>query len=710
MSFPTSIGYNQATGGLGRSGVQSQMLGVKHNAFVAILGLVVVAQVALGSAAACPVFRDSLNGAQSVADSGGVIFGSPDFVVGVNMDAVEFDGASHIRYADDAFDATRGTVSLWIAKTSASTFGGILQLGSLGSPNSLGLFYNNGSDLFFEVRTASNDVALITVPDALAGGGFVHVVATWDSRGAEVVGKLFIDGRYKDYLIAPGTVSPETGTLELGTAGTYPWYGDGAVIVDELAFSSHPFLDSEVYAEYVYSSNRFDRWPSDRPASQGPVRVVGKTLWVQGQPFQVKGVGYQPVPVGQDVSSANLDALYTDPCILARDLPLLRELGVNTVRFWSELPDSDLLLDAMYHDGVDPIYGIMGFWVPSYPGVDYSDPVFADDLEQAFRAYVARFKDHPAVLAWGIGNENNLSYDGDLADWYALANRLAAAAHDVEGATYHPTMIINGGMLDFADVAVGSDDVSLADVDLWGHNAYFGFQNHCYFDYYEALTAKPLILTEFGVDAYDMNSGDVDLVSHETWLINQWRQARVRTVGGTVMAYSDEWWKAGDPSTHDDGGYISDQQPDGYSNEEWWGLVSVQSVPGSCDQVTPRPAFYALRDDFARAAGDFDGDGDVDANDRVAFESCFTGAGGGPLDYVCDPGDLDRDRDVDCADFVRFTEAWTESTPPDYLAACAGVIPAASTWGLVVMMLLLLVAAALVLHRPYRWSSTHSPE
>ena len=38
------------------------------------------------------------------------------------------------------------------------------------------------------------------------------------------------------------------------------------------------------------------------------------------------------------------------------------------------------------------------------------------------------------------------------------------------------------------------------------------------------------------------------------------------------MAYSDEWWKAGNPDTHDPGGYHTDAHPDGYSNEEWWGI------------------------------------------------------------------------------------------------------------------------------------------
>ncbi len=42
---------------------------------------------------------------------------------------------------------------------------------------------------------------------------------------------------------------------------------------------------------------------------------------------------------------------------------------------------------------------------------------------------------------------------------------------------------------------------------MWGHNAYFGYDTHCYFEYYDRVTAKPLVVTEYGIDAYDMTVG-----------------------------------------------------------------------------------------------------------------------------------------------------------------------------------------------------------
>jgi hypothetical protein len=96
--------------------------------------------------------------------------------------------------------------------------------------------------------------------------------------------------------------------------------------------------------------------------------------------------------------------------------------------------------------------------------------------------------------------------------------------------------------------------------------------------------------------------------------------------------------------------------------------------------------------------GDFDDDEDVDENDAITFESCFTGPDGGPVGETCLPGDFDVDGDVDCADWEQFRlVAWTEGSPYPHLAVCQGQIPVTSTWGLVVLSLLLLTGGTVVL-------------
>ncbi len=104
---------------------------------------------------------------------------------------------------------------------------------------------------------------------------------------------------------------------------------------------------------------------------------------------------------------------------------------------------------------------------------------------------------------------------------------------------------------------------------------------------------------------------------------------------------------------------------------------------------------------LASERGDADRDGDVDAADRAAFETCFTGEDGGPVDFGCERLDMDGDGDIGCEDWALFVQSWTEAEPPAPPAACAasGSVPTVSQWGLVVMALTLLCVATLMLLR-----------
>jgi len=70
--------------------------------------------------------------------------------------------------------------------------------------------------------------------------------------------------------------------------------------------------------------------------------------------------------------------------------------------------------------------------------------------------------------------------------------------------------------------------------------------------------------------------------------------------------------------------------------------------------------------------GDFDGDNDIDDDDFAAFEPCFTGPDGGPLDALCAPGDFDGDGDIDCEDWEQLVAAWTGAGDPPSFAPCKG--------------------------------------
>jgi hypothetical protein len=620
--------------------------------FAVSLFLVPPAANATGS---CALFYDGLDNAASIAENGGIVSGTLHFDPGVNGQAADFGGQAIVTYWGDLYRSLTGAVSFWVRKSSADAEGGILQIGTLGQPNSMGVFYVNQTDLIFEIRNNASEVAATWAPGALSQSGWTHVVAIWNQRAEGCDTWLFVNGFFKSYDFLPGSLLHNANWLQLGYTG---YYGYGACLLDEIRVFDRIVSDDEAYAELVFSSNRFHKQPTVKPVSTGLVQLIGGQIYVDGRRFEAKGVGYQPVPIGANISREILDFIYTDPIIIARDMTLLRGMNVNTIRTWSQVPDATLL-DACYNGGNQSIRVVMGYWVPLDPGVDYSNPATIVSIKAEFQSYVARFKHHPAVLAWGIGNENNLAYAGDIADWYALADQLAQVAYLEEGAGYHPAMVVNGGMRHFADTQLGSDDASLPFVDMWGHNAYPGENWRCYFDYYDRLSAKPLLLTEFGIDALDNRVGaEYQLVQAE-YVTAQWRGLRRHSIGGTVMAYSDEWWKAGAPWSHDPGGYGTHFHPDGYSNEEWWGLVAVQDNGSGPDIMVPRAVYGALGQEYAIVPGDCDCDGRIDGADIRAFVLALINPSGYCLAYpACHLRNADANGDgvVNAADVGPFRE------------------------------------------------------
>ena len=541
-------------------------------------------------------FHDSLNGVSSIVENNGVIYGNLAFVSGMKGNSAKFNGNNtYVEYPNTLFNAESGSITLWFRKNSSDTAGGVFQIGQLGTPNSIGLFYNYNTGIYFEIRNSST-YAITYKLNTLSQSEFVHIAISWDKRGNEYHIKLFINGEFIDGNILLGSFALNQGCMELGRVGYYG-YGDGTI--DELRFFDWALSDPEVYAEYVHSSSRYVQQKTGKPVSTGKVKLINKALIVNNVPFKVKGVGYQPIPVGFDNNQTTHNTIYTDPAIIQRDLVLLRNMNVNTVRLWGKLQGTTLL-DALYNNGNKPIYAILGFEIPV--NADYTDSTFITSMESEFKSYVNKFKGHEAVLAWGIGNENNLHYKGSVSDWFLLANRLAKVAYEAEEPDYHPTILINGYMLYFGNKELYSDDASLNYVDMWGHNSYTGFEFHSYFKYYDAISAKPLVITEFGIDSFDNNNTIEYQDIHRDWVVHQWRQVEKACTGGTLMEYNDEWWKAGNIWTHDQGGYYTDVQPDGYSNEEWWGIMAIQDNGSGPDIMVPRLVYDALKLEFNRSS------------------------------------------------------------------------------------------------------------
>lgn len=324
--------------------------------------------------------------------------------------------------------------------------------------------------------------------------------------------------------------------------------------------------------------------PEVKPAGRGVFRVLQRRLEqdfnADGMydPFLVKGVAFSPTLIG---------TASTDFKTIDRSMRYLDTLNANTLRTYSGA--DGYLLDRADEHG---IHLIVSFWVDA--SYNLASARAREEIIRNFAAMVRSLKDHTAVLMWNLGNEQNY-VNGDNLYWYDLVQELAVTAYEIEGEYFHPVCASNGDFWTIGDPAKRSTDEYLTYMDLWGVNIY-KLNLSPSFAYYRTRTGKPVVITEFGIDALDNRTrteyeGVQEIVDSLNW--TQIRSAADVCVGATVFEFTDEWWKAGDPSAHDAGGYATTEHPDGYSNEEWWGLIAVtpDADGDAADDWRPRSAF-----------------------------------------------------------------------------------------------------------------------
>ncbi len=349
-----------------------------------------------------------------------------------------------------------------------------------------------------------------------------------------------------------------------------------------------------------------------------PVNVSGKQLLVNGAPFTVKGVVYSPVPIGEDPNAAPYGDYFTAPysAIYNRDLPVLKAMGANVVRLynWEKSADHFDFLDQAYNDGSDPIYVIAGYWINDGMDIDPASPAnVRDQIKADFQEMVAAHKDHPAILMWSVGQNLNLpqAYGNSLPQLFSLINELAEVAHLEEGTKAHPVTTALADQ-NLAATLAGFEEAVPA-LDIWGANVYRGNSFGTLFADSSPATTKPVLILEYGIDAFDNTRGNEYEKSGKTTQADitegLWKEIAANSqtcVGGTIMSYSDEWWKGRysedtscpadpDPALHGRCGFATTTQPDGYANEEWWGIVRVLDNGTGPDTVEPRSVYSRLQ-------------------------------------------------------------------------------------------------------------------
>ncbi len=177
-------------------------------------------------------------------------------------------------------------------------------------------------------------------------------------------------------------------------------------------------------------------------------------------------------------------------------LALLREVGGNSIRTWGietlEKPvDGQRLIDRCGSLGLTVAAGI--YVGHERHGFNYSDPAQIQQQREAIRAAVRKYKDHPALLVWGLGNEmEGPTSDGHVPHIWKELNELAAIVKAEDPA--HPVMTVIAGASPSKVQGILEDYPNL---DILGVNAYAGAGGAAA-AVKSAGWKKPLVLAEFG--------------------------------------------------------------------------------------------------------------------------------------------------------------------------------------------------------------------
>lgn len=137
-------------------------------------------------------------------------------------------------------------------------------------------------------------------------------------------------------------------------------------------------------------------------------------------------------------------------------------IGGNSIRTWG-LDDAQTILDEAHKRGLTVM---LGLWVQhERHGFDYNNKANVQKQLEGFKKAVQQFKDHPALLLWGVGNEVDLNYSNTKV-WDAIQD-IAKMIHEID--PNHPTSTVTAG-LDSLEVQLIK--AKAPDIDIYGINTY----------------------------------------------------------------------------------------------------------------------------------------------------------------------------------------------------------------------------------------------
>ncbi len=177
------------------------------------------------------------------------------------------------------------------------------------------------------------------------------------------------------------------------------------------------------------------------------------------------------------------------------DIERFAARGGNSIRTWSttgDEQDTRALLDAAHSHGVTVALGLP--LVPERHGFDYDDPEAVAEQLELMRAEVLKYRDHPALLLWVLGNELNHSYSNPRV--YDAVQALAEMIRKLDPT--HPTTTTTAGFYPEVNAEIQARAPALDFISFQMYGNLFGLREQLA----ESGFDDPFMITEWGTIGY----------------------------------------------------------------------------------------------------------------------------------------------------------------------------------------------------------------
>lgn len=252
-----------------------------------------------------------------------------------------------------------------------------------------------------------------------------------------------------------------------------------------------------------------------------------RKLMIDGEEFKVRGINYS----SNALDSSSSEPWYAETNQIPYDAIDMREAGFNLIKIYgTEANETEHLaaIDAILAEHPSAKFFVLDF--VTYD-TDYSEATGGTNRQDKIDDFVAMvniFKQRSAVKIIGFGNENNLpnnrgsstNSEGDVttpvADWYSLVNEALAAGKAALGDDSILFTTVD------AEVATYPGDDVLTEADIVCTNIY---RSTTFTDLLQdviALTSRPVLITEFGIERADNTTQEQqDQADEEIGLIQE---------------------------------------------------------------------------------------------------------------------------------------------------------------------------------------------